>query len=176
MADQEVKEPSNEEIMAQLAAYYEKRNALPSALTPQQRLAQAASGERRVEIRDLESILAGLINELEMQASLSGGSARGLIAMILSTPPSTSPSQEELLFGDEGPKSFDVNAALGLAERLTRLQSVQASELRRTIDLLHRMIKPPRPRVSVYAAADQINVADQQINSLSPVSLGDPER
>ncbi len=165
IGDQEERELTDKEQMALADKIFEKLASPRISETPRERLAEAALGKRRVEMSDLEGTLAGLVTELEMQASLSGSTARVLIAMILSTPPSTSPSQEDLLFGEVAPSSFDVNAALGLAERLTRLNSIQISELRKTVDLLARIVRPDRPRVQVLAAvrADQINVGQNSI-------------
>ncbi len=126
---------------------------------PHHHLAEAALGRRPVEPGDVEGLLASHLMVSDALASTVADHEIGLLAM---------------LFSDAGGKP-DAEAVLKLIERMSKLHAVELSELRKTADLLSRMLKPQRPEVSVYAAG-QVNVADQQVNSLSSVSLGDPER
>lgn len=114
---------------------------------PQQRLARAAMGQEQVELRDIENLLASHVLQLDAQAATVAGHARGLVEMIFS--------------GDKkATKKLDTTAALDLVERLTRLHSANLSELRKTSELLARLVRPQRPQIKVLAAvtADQINV------------------
>jgi hypothetical protein len=114
---------------------------------PQQRLARAAAGLEQVELRDIENLLASHVLQLDIQASTVAGNARGLV---------------EMLFGADkkATKRLDTTAALDLVERLTKLHSANLSELRKTSDLLARLVRPQRPQIKVLAAvsAEQINV------------------
>ena len=80
----------------------------------------------------------------------------------------------EMLFHAGISETLDPANTLGLIERLARLHRGQQSELRRTVELLHRITRPSRPKVTVQAAGQQVNIASAQ-EVAAPVTWGGDE-
>ena len=61
----------------------------------------------------------------------------------------------------------DVNldCALQALERLIRLGRGYSSEIRRSAELLERMIRPRAPQLKVVASGQNVNLGAQQINN-----------
>jgi hypothetical protein len=113
---------------------------------PRHHLDEAASGKQRVELKDIEGLLAFHLLNADEQATAIAEHTRDLIPLI---------------FAPEQGGSFDREAALRLAERLTRLYSIQIGEVRKTAELLSRLVRPARsPSIRVLAAvnADHVSV------------------
>lgn len=70
----------------------------------------------------------------------------------------------------------DPKLTLEIVERLSKLCARHMPETRRTADLMCRIVAPSRPYVAVYASASQLNGGGQQVNSHTPIGLGDDRR
>ena len=128
-----------------------------STLPPRQALAQAAEGKLEVSKEALSALLAGLVLETHDRGQSVGQRMDELLEMTFS------PGAKDM---------FDPAAALDLAERLGRLHHGQQAEMRRTVELLDRITRPARPRVTIRATAEQVNVAGAQ-QVVGAIDLGD---
>ena len=130
-----------------------------STLPPRQALAQAAEGKLEVSKEALSALLDGLVLETHDRGQSVGQRMDELLEMTFS------PGAKDM---------FDPAAALDLAERLGRLHHGQQTELRRTVELLDRITRPVRSKVTVKAAGQQVNIASAQ-QVASPVDWGGQE-
>ena len=128
-----------------------------ATLPPRQALNMAAEGKVAVDQDSLAALLAGLVLENDVRGRAVGLRVDELL---------------ELVFSASAGDKFDPAAALDLVERLGRLHRGQQAELRRTVDLLVRISRPARPRVTIQAAGKQVNVATTQ-QVVGSIDLGD---
>lgn len=139
----EVRRNSNSSAEAQTT------NGLP--LLPQQRLELTSRGQAPLRREDLQSLLAGHVVESDNHVRYLGKQKLSLLEMLLDSSK-----------GKSGP---DPRTALDLLCRLDRLHNDGMAQVRRTVELLHRISAPPRADVRVVAAGRQVNIAAQQVNA-----------
>lgn len=125
-------------------------------LPPRTALALAAEGQLEVSQDALTGLLAGLALDVHNRSGVVGKRVDDLL---------------EMVFAGGAGGQVDPAAVLDLVERLSRLHLGQQAELRRTVELLSRITRPSRPRVTVQAAGQQVNIsAAQQV--AAPIDWG----
>lgn len=137
-------------------------------VTPRGRLQQVVSGGAVAQPEDLQSILATHLLSTDAFALQLASRREELFAMLLSAPqvdPAEHPEGDEEPV--ETPPTLDPVAVLDLVQRFDALHRSAMTEIRRNVDLLHRLSAPVRPTVRVVATGkNQVNLgAVQQVRN-----------
>lgn len=119
-------------------------------MTPVQRLEAVARGEGKVRADDLQALLAGRVAHAGRQIGILDRQAEDLLEMLVE------PHIED---------DTNLDCALQALERLSRLGRGYSSEIRRSAELLERMIRPRAPQLKVVASGQNVNLGAQQINN-----------
>ena len=98
------------------------------------RLMRAAMGRQRITIDDVTDVLAKHLLELDGQASTMAATSDLILDMI---------------FGPRNEKSVGTETSLGVLEKLIRIHSMRLSDIRRTSELLARLMTPARVDVTI---------------------------
>jgi len=120
----------------------------PPQSPPRIRLKEAAEGKLRVQLEDLEAILADHVVKADRRVQ-DLDDYTGTLLQVLCTP------------APEGEKSLDPAALLEMLSKIERVHGDRQRDLRRTVELLYRISGPPRPRVQILTAT-QVNLAGRQ--------------
>lgn len=128
-------------------------------VSPRERLSLAAEGREEVHLQDLQALLCDHVMATDKSAKKFGQNCEQLVQMLL----------------EAGTKNeIDPNALLDMTTKLNKLFLGRSAELRRTVELLHRITQPALPSVKIIAGRnDQVNVGFQQVNTKNPMNLGD---
>ena len=118
-------------------------------MTPVQRLEAVARGEGKVRADDLQALLAGRVAHASRQIGILDRQAEGLLQMLVD------PATEE---------DVNLDNLLQALERLSRLGRGYSGEIRRSAEVLQRMMRP-RTQVNVVASGQNVNLGAQQINN-----------
>ena len=133
------------------------RSALSRTLSPREKLIEASLGRKSVQVNDLLGLLSGrLLDSDEQASSLSKLASEFLQAM----------------FSPDASRQTDPETALMIAERLTKLMGIHASEARRTSDLMARIMTPQRPAMNVLAVGSRtVEISQNRLDQ--SVKLGE---
>ena len=107
--------------------------------TPLERLQLAATGDTRVQLEDLQAILAEHVVAADRRTKELDDHCGALLEMLTSMP-------------EEGEKPPDLAAAVQFLGTMEKVRETRLRDLRRTVELLHRISGSPRPRVQVITA------------------------
>ena len=128
--------------------------------TPLERLKRATTGDIRVQLEDLQAVLAAHAVQADCQARTLATRGEELLEMLFE--PAREPKK-----GKKREKLADPAAVLDVMARLTKMYGAYAGEARKSIELLDRLSRPRSPSLKVVAAGKQINVAGaQQVNTV----------
>jgi len=118
----------------------------PPANTPRGRLTKAATGHLSLQREDLQALLTEHALAADQRSSELDDYAGTMLTML------ATPAQDG--------NSLDPAAVLEMLSKLERIHEGRQRDLRRTVELLHRISGPPRPRVQILAAT-QVNVGTE---------------
>lgn len=114
------------------------------AKSPRVKLGEAARGRRRLDLADVTALLTEhLLAEDEQVATLQGHAAELL----------------RFLFAEQQKPGVDPSHVLELIERLTKLRESHSRDIRKTSELLARLVRPQPAQVQVLSIGpDEVNI------------------